>query len=134
MARILAAAQLIATRRGTDVRVALAAPTGKAATRMRSAVTKQVGEMEAHGLVTPELAVRLASVEPSTIHRLLVGVRGTTDSPDAVSHLPFDLVIVDETSMVSLPLMAGCSQHSRPPPGSSSWATRSSWRASSRGR
>jgi exodeoxyribonuclease V alpha subunit len=84
------------------LRVALAAPTGKAAARLGEAFAQA-----ADGL-PPQLAARLQRVEASTIHRLL-GV--VWQSPTKFRHhrqrpLPHDLVIVDEASMISMPLMA----------------------------
>lgn len=86
--------------------VALAAPTGKAAARMTEAVRLAVGETEAEGAVQPALAEHLRSSEATTIHRLLGGRPGSRFSHDARNPLPHDLVIVDEASMVALPLMA----------------------------
>jgi exodeoxyribonuclease V alpha subunit len=82
--------------------VALCAPTGKAAARMGEAVTEY-----ADGLEDPEVAATLRALEPSTIHRLL----GWTWGRGRFRHhqrnrLPHDVVIVDEMSMVSLPLAA----------------------------
>lgn len=80
---------------GTSPLVALAAPTGKAATRLQSAV--------AATLQHPE-RVRIVA---STLHKLLGAVPGKahpTHGPD--NPLPHDVVIVDETSMVSLSMMA----------------------------
>jgi exodeoxyribonuclease V alpha subunit len=87
------------------LRVALAAPTGKAATRLGEAL-----RLAASRLPTPleHLAETLAAAEASTLHRLL-GVRGgvgTSFHHHRGQPLPHDVVIVDETSMVSLPLMA----------------------------
>jgi exodeoxyribonuclease V alpha subunit len=84
--------------------VALAAPTGKAAARLQEAVREA-----APGLAT-SAAVRtqLAALEASTLHRLL-GWRPGTHSRfrhDRTNRLPYDVVLVDETSMVSLSLMA----------------------------
>lgn len=83
-----------------DVRIALAAPTGKAAARLGEAFRSAAQQLPT------DLAARLADVEASTIHRLLGsrpggGTRHGRDRP-----LPHDVVIVDEASMVSLPLMA----------------------------
>ncbi|MCX6462420.1 MAG: exodeoxyribonuclease V subunit alpha, partial [Pseudonocardiales bacterium] len=77
-------------------RVALAAPTGKAAARLQEAVT---GEL--HARHRPRVA------EASTLHRLL-GWRPAARAfrHHRGHHLPYDLVVVDETSMVSLTLMA----------------------------
>jgi len=73
------------------VRIALAAPTGKAAARLQ----EQVGEQG-------------VDVPAQTLHRLL-GWRPdsrTRFRHDAGNRLPYDVVVVDETSMVSLTMMA----------------------------
>ena len=73
------------------LRIALAAPTGKAAARLQ----EQVGEQ---GVDTPAV----------TLHRLL-GWRpdsATRFRHHAGNRLPYDVVVVDETSMVSLTMMA----------------------------
>jgi exodeoxyribonuclease V alpha subunit len=93
-ARILA---LLYRLYGPELRVALAAPTGKAAGALTEAVA---GQASALGL--PDgLAAR-------TLHRLLglrqFGGRGSRHDPR--NRLPYDVVVVDETSMVSLTLMA----------------------------
>ena len=82
------------------LKVALAAPTGKAAARLGEAV-----RAAAQGLPEQVRSV-VADTPSSTLHRLLGwSTRGT---PRHHRHhpLPHDVVIVDETSMVSLPLMA----------------------------
>lgn len=83
-------------------RIALAAPTGKAAARLMESIRRMKGE-----LACDERIRELIPDQVSTIHRLL-GSR-----PDSVrfrydrhNPLPYDLVIVDEASMVDLPLMA----------------------------
>ncbi len=84
--------------------VALAAPTGKAAARLQTAVAS-----EAAGLDVPEpIREQLANLPATTLHRLL-GWRPGSNSRfrhNRQRRLPHDLVIVDETSMVSLSLMA----------------------------
>ena len=82
--------------------VAVAAPTGKAAARLGEAL-----EAMSHEVADEAIATRLATVVPSTIHRLL----GWTWDRARFAHnernrLPHDLVIVDEMSMVSLPMAA----------------------------
>ena len=84
--------------------VALAAPTGKAAARMAEAVHHEAGRLDV------DEAVRswLVSLDASTVHRLL-GRRPGTETRfrhDRNNQLPYDAVVVDETSMMSLPLMA----------------------------
>lgn len=82
--------------------VAVCAPTGKAAARLGEAITDQ-----AAATANPVVAEALAGVNPSTIHRLLGWTRGRSRfARNAHNRLPHDLVIVDEMSMVSLPLAA----------------------------
>jgi exodeoxyribonuclease V alpha subunit len=92
--------------------VALAAPTGKAAARLAEAVHEEAGRLELAG----EVRERLLGLEASTLHRLL-GWRPGTHSRfrhDRANRLPHDVVIVDETSMVSLSLMARLVEAVRP--------------------
>jgi len=106
VARILAAGHLAAAARGTVLRAALAAPTGKAAHRMKESVLERVAELQSGGRIDGALAETLAATDPTTLHRLL-GARGRTAfRHDRADPVPFDLVIVDETSMVSLPMLA----------------------------
>ncbi|AZR24636.1 exodeoxyribonuclease V subunit alpha [Xanthomonas vasicola] len=85
-------------------RIALAAPTGRAAERMAESLRAAVARAIAVGIDTT-LADALP-IGASTLHRLL-GV--IPDSPhfrhNADNPLPFDLIVVDEASMVDLPLM-----------------------------
>ncbi|QNH19267.1 exodeoxyribonuclease V subunit alpha [Xanthomonas sp. GW] len=85
-------------------RIALAAPTGRAAERMAESLRAAVTRALDHG-IDPVLAAALPA-GASTLHRLL-GV--IPDLPrfrhDADNPLPFDLIVVDEASMVDLPLM-----------------------------
>jgi exodeoxyribonuclease V alpha subunit len=83
--------------------VALAAPTGKAAARLEEAVHGAAAGLDAAAPVRDHLL----SLDASTLHRLL-GWR--PDSHSRFRHhrgnrLPHDVVIVDETSMVSLSMM-----------------------------
>jgi exodeoxyribonuclease V alpha subunit len=82
------------------LRIALAAPTGKAAARLTEALQGALPRIaEAHGT---EVATRLGALEATTVHRLLgIGRDGArrSDAPIAA-----DLVIVDEASMLALPL------------------------------
>lgn len=85
-------------------RIALAAPTGRAAERMAQGLRAAVQALRAEG-IDPALCDALPT-EARTLHRLL-GVQG--DSPrfrhGADQPLPHDVVVVDEASMVDLPLM-----------------------------
>lgn len=104
VAALLAA--LIAGADG-DVRIALAAPTGKAAARMAESIDASVSLLTESGDDEfVRIAAMIAELNPSTIHRLL-GVRGggVGFRHDAERPLPHDVVVIDEASMVSLPLM-----------------------------
>jgi exodeoxyribonuclease V alpha subunit len=100
--RTVAALLAVLLADGRHLDIALAAPTGKAAARLAEA-------FRAAALTLPaDLGARLAATEASTIHRLL-GWQSRSASRfrhDAAHPLPHDVVIIDETSMVSLPLMA----------------------------
>jgi exodeoxyribonuclease V alpha subunit len=83
---------LLRDRVGAPPRIALAAPTGKAAARLQE-------------------AVRAAGVDDlptaSTLHRLLGWQPGRSRfRHHRFDRLPYDVIVVDETSMVSLTMMA----------------------------
>ena len=105
IARLLALRVAQAMQAGhAPPRIALAAPTGRAADRMAESLRAAVQRMAALGVDAAVLAALPATA--STLHRLL-GV--LPDRPDFRHHaghpLPFDIVVVDEASMVDLPLM-----------------------------
>jgi exodeoxyribonuclease V alpha subunit len=84
--------------------IALAAPTGKAAARLGEVLAERA---ETPGL-DPDVCDALALTSARTLHRLL-GSRADSRGRfrhDRRNRLPHDVVIVDETSMVSLTLMA----------------------------
>jgi exodeoxyribonuclease V alpha subunit len=93
-------------------RIALVAPTGKASARMGESIAELAARLrggggdEAPGDVVEVLADRLASAEVSTVHRLLGARPDGSFRHHRRNPLVHDVVIVDETSMVSLPLMA----------------------------
>ena len=92
--------------------VGLAAPTAKAAARLGEAIVEEAGRMD----VEPEVAERLRALDAITLHRLL-GRRRDSHSRfwhDRSNRLPYDVVVVDETSMVSLTLMARLLEAVRP--------------------
>lgn len=114
IAGILAVEHRLASSRGSVLRAALAAPTGKAASRMQEAVGRRVSALAEEGSITSSLATAIVADVPSTIHRLL-GAQGRSGFRYGRDrHLPHDLVIVDETSMVSLPLLARLIEAMRP--------------------
>ena len=78
-----------------NLRVALAAPTGKAAQRMQSVLVNEFANAKIKGLKVQEA---------QTIHRLL-GLGGrSTPRYHRYETLPFDLIIIDEGSMLDLAL------------------------------
>ena len=102
VARLL---RLLLDQPGPRPRIALAAPTGKAAARLQESVRDQAAAV---GL-PPDLTA-------STLHRLL-GWRPDNRSRfrhDAGNRLPYDVVVVDESSMVSLTMMARLLEALRP--------------------
>ncbi|HET8818949.1 MAG TPA: exodeoxyribonuclease V subunit alpha [Xanthomonadaceae bacterium] len=86
------------------LRIAMAAPTGRAAERMAQSVRGAIERLQAAG-VEPSLLEALPR-EASTLHRLLGTIPGSPRfRHDAANPLPLDVVVVDEASMVDLPLM-----------------------------
>lgn len=84
------------------LRVALAAPTGKAAARMGEALQTPASHLPG---ITVNAQEKLAALTPQTVHKLL-GVRPDgTCRHDALRPLAVDLLVVDEVSMVDLVLM-----------------------------
>lgn len=98
VARIIALLQSFSYK---QLRIALAAPTGKAAFRLYESIA------EARELLDPELAESIPE-ETSTIHRLL-GYHPVTGRYRNDEHNPLhlDLLVLDEASMIDVPLMAG---------------------------
>ena len=85
-------------------RILLAAPTGKAASRLTESVRASLARDVAAGSMQATLAARLPTAA-STLHRLLGWQRGGRFRHDAGNPLAADLVVVDEASMVDLALM-----------------------------
>lgn len=101
VARILA---LLHRMHGPGLRVALCAPTGKAAATLTEAVAAQAATLD-----LPDVPLA------STLHRLLGARRGTNKYLfNARNRLPYDVVVVDESSMVPLTLMARLLEALRP--------------------
>ena len=101
---------------GRRLRIALTAPTGKAAARLQQAVEAAMADDRPGERFTDDDRARLADLSASTLHRLL-GWR--PESSTRFRHhrgnkLPQDVVVVDETSMVSLTMMARLLEAVRP--------------------
>lgn len=96
-------AKILAILFATDpaLKVALAAPTGKAAARMAESLRNTAINVDAH------ITEKFRALQPATIHRLLKPISGSPyfrhnkDNP-----LNYDVVIVDECSMIDVALFA----------------------------
>jgi exodeoxyribonuclease V alpha subunit len=104
IARLLLLSVAHARANGHALRVALAAPTGRAAERMAQSLRAAVDALRADG-IDAALCDALPT-DAGTLHRLL----GTIPDRPRFRHgadlpLAYDLVVVDEASMVDLPLM-----------------------------
>jgi exodeoxyribonuclease V alpha subunit len=100
VAKVLAL--LIEQSKGKELRIALAAPTGKAAFRLQESLRKNK-----EGLASPDAIKAAIPDNATTIHRLLGSLK---NSPyfrfNKGNPLPFNVVVIDEASMVDLPLMS----------------------------
>jgi exodeoxyribonuclease V alpha subunit len=100
--RLLASLATGANVESHTLRIALAAPTGKAAARLAESVRAQLP-----GLGLPDAVDAMIPREASTLHRLLgLSPFGARAKFHRGAPLPFDVVVADEVSMVDLPLMA----------------------------
>jgi exodeoxyribonuclease V alpha subunit len=104
IARLLLLSVAQARSDGRPLRIALAAPTGRAAERMAESLRSAIDALRIAG-VDDALCDALPR-DATTLHRLL----GTVPDRPRFRHgadlpLAFDLVVVDEASMVDLPLM-----------------------------
>ncbi|WP_395659030.1 exodeoxyribonuclease V subunit alpha [Nocardioides sp.] len=110
VARLLA---LLADQADGRLTIALAAPTGKAATRLQEAV---VSELEVVARTWPEAPRLVGRLEGLTLHRLL-GWRpdnATRFRHDRSNRLKHDVVVVDESSMVELTMTGRLLEALRP--------------------
>lgn len=100
---------LVLHQRSTNkpLKIALAAPTGKAAGRMGEALKAGMKRLN-----MSDEDLEKYPLESQTIHRLLRGVeeRGLLP-PVREKRLPYDMVIVDEASMIDLSLMNRLIKH-----------------------
>ncbi|GAA4479523.1 exodeoxyribonuclease V subunit alpha [Rhodococcus olei] len=99
VARVLA---MLLRLHGAGLRIGLAAPTGKAAARLQESVRAQDAALGLPDTLTA-----------ATLHRLL-GWGHNGPKYHAGNHLPYDVIVVDETSMVSLTMMCRLLEALRP--------------------
>ncbi len=95
--RLLGLLQSQAVQNGKPLRIALAAPTGKAAARLGESIAQAIQKLPAH------MQAHIPT-QAQTLHKLL-HVRSAVQA-SAAPALALDLVVVDEASMIDLELMA----------------------------
>jgi len=106
VARLLVLLQQLALSQaeGTPLMIRLAAPTGKAAARLTESLGRALDEL------APRLEESMLDTLPrqaSTLHRLLGVIPGSHEfRHHADNPLALDVLVVDEASMVDLPMMA----------------------------
>lgn len=98
----LLAALIEQSKRGDEPpTIKLVAPTGKAAARLTESIGKAVAQLP----VSPELKQAIPT-DASTIHRLLGAIPNSAEFRHNQSNpLHLDILVVDEASMVDLPMM-----------------------------
>ena len=80
------------------LRIALSAPTGKAARRLSESI--EAGKENLNREIISSLEIPETAV---TVHKLLgAGFRGNTFKFNEENHLPYDLVVIDEASMLDI--------------------------------
>lgn len=98
--RLLQLLQYQANENATVLRIGLAAPTGKAATRLSESLRAVMGSAQS------SVHAPVDQMEAKTLHRLLGSKPNSVQfRHDARHPLPLDVLIVDEASMIDLPLM-----------------------------
>ncbi len=116
VARVLVLLADQAAARGERLSIALAAPTGKAATRLQEAVVTELAAVAESSPAAKEAAERVGRPDGLTLHRLL-GWRhdnSTRFRHDRTNRLKYDVVVVDECSMVELTMMGRLLEAVRP--------------------
>lgn len=100
ISRLLQLLHYQADENGLSLRIGLAAPTGKAATRLSESLRLAMVATECQEAIAPKL------FEAKTLHRLLSSKPNSVQfEHHAGNPLPLDVLIVDEASMIDLPLM-----------------------------
>jgi exodeoxyribonuclease V alpha subunit len=108
VAKILAL--LLEQTEGKPLRIALAAPTGKAAVRLQEAVGRAKEKLACSEDIRSAIPDKT-----STVHRLLGTIpRSPYFRHNAGNPLPYDVVVVDEASMIALPLFSKLVEAVRP--------------------
>ncbi|MCK3657202.1 hypothetical protein A4G18_00320 [Pasteurellaceae bacterium Pebbles2] len=87
--------------------IGLAAPTGKAAARLKESIDKEFAQQPLQQLLEQKGLMQVMPKEAKTLHRLL-GVRPFSEQTTYHQErpLPYDVLIIDEASMIDLSLMS----------------------------
>ena len=99
---IVAALLALELQRNPELSIALAAPTGKAQSRMREALHEAAAQLH----ISSETRALLELLPSGTIHSFLAPRADGTFRFNQETALPYDLIVVDECSMIPLALMA----------------------------
>ncbi len=100
--KVLAALQILSD---TPLKIAMLAPTGKAAQRLNESIQKAKFDLYQNKIVNEQILESIPD-NASTVHRLLGVIPGSNNFRyHQAYHLPYDVLLVDEISMIDLPLM-----------------------------
>ncbi|MCV2885205.1 exodeoxyribonuclease V subunit alpha [Aestuariibacter sp. AA17] len=100
VAKLLALLQSLARAQGQPCRIKLVAPTGKAAARLSESLEQAKTRL-------PDAFAAHLPTQCSTVHRLLKVIPNRTQFKHNIRHpLALDVLVVDEASMIDLPLMS----------------------------
>jgi len=92
-------------KENADIKVAMAAPTGKAAARMEESIRKFTDDPD--NKLNPLIKEKLNGLKGQTIHRLLGYLRNSVFfKHNEKNPLPYDVVVIDEASMIDGAMMA----------------------------
>lgn len=114
--RVLALLQALALHndQAKPLVIRLAAPTGKAAARLKESISNALGFLPPLGTHHDQIVAAIPS-DVSTLHRLLIPIPGTGRfRHDARTPLEVDVMVVDEASMIDLEMMS-CLLQALPP-------------------
>ena len=108
---LLALSQWRLVQTGNKPRILLAAPTGKAAQRLQESIDRELRQLFESVPKDESLHVMLDSLNTqnkvSTIHRLLgLSFNNTAPKFHSEKTLPCDILLIDEASMIDIPMMA----------------------------
>lgn len=94
---------LLMLERDPELSIQLAAPTGKAAARLQESIRAGLAQVDC----VASIRARLEGQQAATIHRVLGAIPGSVAfRHHAENPLAVDVVVLDEASMVDVPLMA----------------------------